>query len=171
MKFLSEEEARGYLNKTAEIALKATCLRARCGSTIVKDGEVIGAGCNTPPKDSEGHRRCSNPKEVYHKKVTDKTCCIHAEQRAIMDALRKNPEKLAGSRLYFIRLDKDGKLSKAGKPYCTICSKMALDAGISEFVLWHEKGITAYDTEEYNKLSYRFNSRSPHAFNLPNKAL
>lgn len=95
-------------------------------------------------------------KDGYHKKVTDKTCCVHAEQRAIMDALRKNSEKLSGSRLYFIRLDKAGNTSKAGKPYCTICSKMALDAGISEFVLWHEEGICVYDTEEYNTLSYEY---------------
>jgi len=27
---------------------------------------------------------------------------------------------------------------------------MALDAGISEFVLWHEKGVCVYNTEEYS---------------------
>jgi hypothetical protein len=29
-----------------------------------------------------------------------------------------------------------------------------LDVGISEFVLWHEQGITIYDTDEYNNLSF-----------------
>lgn len=42
----------------------------------------------------------------------------------------------------------------AGKPYCTICSKMALDAGVSEWVLWHDKGITIYDANEYNEISF-----------------
>lgn len=139
-----------------EEALKATCERSRCGSVIVADGEVIGKGYNSPPGELESQRRCSNTKTMYHQKVTDKTCCVHAEQRAIMDALQKNPEKIRGSRLYFIRLDDDGKMSFAGKPYCTICSKMALDVGIKEFVLYHEDGITAYETDEYNDLSYSY---------------
>lgn len=49
------------------------------------------------------------------------------------------------------------KAVKAGKPYCTICSKLALDVGIKEFALWHEEGITIYNTEEYNTLSYQYN--------------
>lgn len=64
----------------------------------------------------EDQRQCSCSKDSYHKKVTDKTCCIHAEQRAIMDALRKNPDKIAGSRLYFIRLDDNGKPTKRDNP-------------------------------------------------------
>lgn len=44
----------------------------------------------------------------------------------------------------------------AGKPYCTLCSKMALDAGIGEFVLWQTSGLAAYGTDEYNTLSYAY---------------
>jgi hypothetical protein len=47
-------------------------------------------------------------------------------------------------------------MEKSGKPYCTICSKSALDIGIKEFVLWHEDGICAYDTAEYNLLSFDY---------------
>ena len=95
-------------------------------------------------------------KESYDKRVTDKTCCMHAEQRAIMDAMKRNPEELHGSRIYFIRLSEDGRIAKSGKPYCTICSKMSLDSGIKEFVLLHDDGICVYDTEEYNALSYQY---------------
>jgi len=56
-----------------------------------------------------------------------------------MNALIDAPDKIIGSRLYFVRIDENGKPTHAGKPYCTICSKMALDAGICEFVLWDEK--------------------------------
>ena len=73
-----------------------------------------------------------------------------------MDALRRNPDKLPGSALYFIRLDEEGKPKFSGQPYCTICSKLALDQGLAEFILWHESGITAYPTDEYNDLSYDF---------------
>ena len=73
-----------------------------------------------------------------------------------MDALRKNPAKLIGARLYFVRLDKDRHLARAGEPYCTICSKMSLDVGITEFVLWHEKGVCVYGAEEYNNLPFQY---------------
>lgn len=146
-----------YMRKAAEVAEKASCSRSKCGSIIVKDGEIIGKGFNSPPGDLESQRRCNCDKEELNKKVTDKTCCVHAEQRAIMDALKKNPGKIKGSILYFARLDTEGNISFAGKPYCTICSKMALDVGIKNFVLWHENEIISYDTEEYNKLSYQYN--------------
>jgi len=157
MRFLKGGEERLALKsliKAAEIALNSCCLRSKCGSIIVNHGRIIGIGWNSPP----GNRRIKKcfkedlPKDF----ISDKTCCIHAEDRAIRDALAKNPQELKGSRLYFIRLDKNNKITKAGSPYCTWCSKTALDAGIKEFVLWHEKGIAVYNTEEYNKLSFKF---------------
>ncbi|MFO0764321.1 MAG: hypothetical protein U0518_05745 [Candidatus Gracilibacteria bacterium] len=159
MYFLSGQDeiiGQKWLNQAAKIALRATCERSKCGCVIVSNNECIGIGCNTPPKSHESQRRCSCSKDGYHKKVTDKTCCIHAEQRAILDALRNHPDKINGSRLYFIRLDEENKPSFAGKPYCTICSKMALDVGIAEFVLSHQEGICVYNTEEYNDLSYQY---------------
>jgi len=159
MRYLSGEElnsALKYIDEAEKIALNATCERSKCGSIIVKDNKIIGTGFNSPPKDEESQRRCSYSKDSYNKKVTDKTCCVHAEQRAIMDALRNNPNKIIGSRLYFIRLDENNKKTFAGKPYCTICSKMALDAGIAEFVLLHEQGVCVYNTDEYNLLSFQY---------------
>ena len=159
MKYLSgneEKKALEYIANTAKVAANATCERAKCGSIIVKLDEIIGTGFNSPPHEDEKQRRCSYSKDSYHKKITDKTCCVHAEQRAIMDALRKNPNKLPGSRLYFIRLDGNSTPLKAGEPYCTICSKMALDVDIAEFVLWDNKGVCVYGTEEYNLLSFKF---------------
>ncbi|MBP9747891.1 hypothetical protein KBD13_03090 [Patescibacteria group bacterium] len=152
-----EKQALAYIQNAVDLARNATCERSRCGSVIVFAGEeIIGKGWNTPPQNDERERRCTREKASYHPKVTDKTCCVHAEQRAIMDALRTHPTKLAGSRLYFIRLDSEGAPMRAGEPYCTICSKMALDVGIAEFVLWHEAGVCVYDTQEYNARSYAF---------------
>ncbi len=152
-----EKEAIGYINQAAQIALNSTCGRSRCGSVIVMGGKIIGTGFNSPAQNKEENARCSYSKDSYHKKVTDKTCCIHAEQRAIMDALKNNSDKITGSRLYFIRLNEDGTFTKAGKPYCTICSKMALDVGIKEFVLYHQQGVCVYGTKEYNTLSFEYN--------------
>ncbi len=145
-----------FLDKAVEVAKNSTCKRSKCGSIIVKDNEIIGKGFNSPPGNLESQRRCDNSKDSYNKKVTDKTCCVHAEQRAIMDALKNNSEKIKNSTLYFIRLGENDTKSFAGKPYCTICSKMALDVGIKFFVLLHEEGIKKYPIEEYNDLSYDY---------------
>ena len=143
-----------------DVAKNSTCEKSKCGSIILKNNKIIGKGFNSPPKDSESQRRCQNSKETYHNKITDKTCCVHAEQRAIIEVLKKNPEKIKNSTLYFIRLGKEGNKSFAGKPYCTHCSKLALDVGIVGFVLWHEKGICIYDIEEYNDLYFGYKEGS-----------
>lgn len=97
MKLLTDDEekkAMEYINQAAGIALQATCERARCGCVIVENDEIIGTGFNSPPGEREDQRRCKNDKNNYHKKVTDKTCCVHAEQRAIMNALIDAPDKI-----------------------------------------------------------------------------
>lgn len=151
-----EKMAIAYFNMAAEVAEKSTCLRAKCGAVIIKDWKVIGKGFNSPPGGLESQRRCSFNKDNYDRKVTDKTCCIHAKQRAILDALRSNGDKIVGSRLYFTRIDDEGDFLYSEKPYCTLCSKLSLDVGISDFVLWHEEGICVYDTAEYNRISYEY---------------
>jgi deoxycytidylate deaminase len=159
MRYLYGEEknkALEYIVKASHLAKNSTCLRAKGGADIVKDNKIIGEGFNSPPGNLESQRRCNCSKDSYNKKITDKTCCIHAEKRAIFDALRRNPEKLKGSTLYFTRINEKGNLIYSGKPYCTGCSKDALDVGISEFVLFHEEGICVYDIEEYNNLSFQF---------------
>lgn len=146
-----------YILQAAQIAKKATCLRSKCWSIIVKDEIIIWTWFNSPVHDDESQRKCNNSKDIYNKKITDKTCCVHAEQRAIIDSLKNYPDKIIWSKLYFIRLWDDGKISFAGKPYCTICSKMALDCWISNFLLYTMSWIVEYDTWEYNLLSYEYN--------------
>ena len=90
------QDALFYMQEAVQVAKNATCARSRCGAVIAKDGKIIGSGFNSPPRNLEGQRRCQNKKSIYNKKVTDKTCCIHAEQRAIFDALKTNPEKIRG---------------------------------------------------------------------------
>lgn len=157
LKGKEEKEALHFIAKAVDITRDSTCFRSQCGSVIVKDGERIGGGFNSPPG-NQRLERCLKD-DLPEDFISDRTCCVHAEDRAIRDAIEKNPEKIRGSRLYYIRL-KDKKIMKAGNPYCTWCSKTALDVGIAEFVLWHEEGIGVYDTREYNKLSYQFKEKS-----------
>lgn len=159
MKFLTgqeENEAIKCMNEAAQVAKRALCLRAKCGTVVVNNGEIIGTGYNAPPLDKEENRTCLQESHPGKPKY-DKTCCMHAEWRAIMDTLKRNSGRLSGSKLYFTRVDENGNIKKSGKPYCTVCSRFALDSGISEFLLWHEEGICAYPADEYNKLSYQYN--------------
>lgn len=158
MRILDDEEREEWMRAAMEVAAKATCRRGKGSAVIVKDGEIIGRGYNAPPCDDERNRKChiEMPRHPKLKQKSDRTCCVHAEWRAIMDALRSHPDKIVGSQLFFVGLDESGAMRKSGKPYCTVCSRLALDIGIAEFVLWHESGITAYPTDEYNDLSYDF---------------
>lgn len=143
------------MEEAAKAALSSGCLHTRCGSVVVKEGRVIGTGCNSPPCRIKLEKCIKDelPKEFR----SDETCCVHAEQRAVYDSLKNNSDKLSGSRIYFIKLEKGSDRKRfSGRPYCTHCSKLALDSGISEFVLWHKEGICAYDTKEYNELSFKY---------------
>ena len=155
MRYLIGEEKKEslyYINKAKNIAVKSSCLRSMSGAIIVKNEKIIGKGYNSPPKD-EILLECLKDKLPNNFK-SDKTCCVHAEQRAILDILKK--EDLKNSRLYYIRLDLNNNIIKAEEPYCTICSKLCLDSGISEFVLYKKDGIALYDTYEYNDLSFKY---------------
>ncbi len=159
MKHLSGEEERkiiGGMFKAAQVAKESTCQQAKYGAVLVKDSEVIGQGFNSPPSNKESLRRCGISKDSYHKKVSDKTCCIHAEQRAILNGLVLNPRKVKNSTLFIGKTDATGIPLKAGAPYCTICSKLALEVGIKDIVLWQVNGLYVYDAEEYNSLSYAY---------------
>lgn len=150
-----EKDAIKWMGEAGKVAEKALCLKARCGTVIVSGDEIIGMGYNAPPLDKEENRTCGKDFGVGKPKY-DRTCCIHAEWRAIMMALAKHPDKIKGSKLYFIRVDISGNLKKSGKPYCTVCSRLALDSGIATFALWHEEGICEYPTSEYDRLSYEY---------------
>lgn len=137
MTFLKDEQEKGaivWVNEAARVAKKALCLRAKCGTVIVKNGRIIGEGYNAPPLDITDSRLCML-EYVPGKQKYDKTCCMHAEWRAIIDALKTNTQDINGSTLYFTRVDELGNIKKSGKPFCTVCSRFALDTGVAEFVL------------------------------------
>jgi len=153
-KILDPQEIKAYTTSVIRIAQQSTCERSKCGSIIIsEDGLLLGMGYNSQPCNEVG--KCFKDTLPLNFK-SDKTCCVHAEQRAIIDALKIYSKEIVGSTLFFIRLDENDKPKKSGDPYCTICSKLALDVGIKEFVLWRDEGWIAYDTAYYNKLSFLY---------------
>jgi deoxycytidylate deaminase len=145
-----------FFHEAMLVAREATCLRARCGSVVVsKDGIVIGRGFNAPPLSDENQRKCSETYLSTRKPKSDRTCCVHAEWNAILNASINNGLHVAGSTLYFMRVDEDGNMTNAGEPYCTVCSRLALQSGVSVFGLW-EDGPRMIPTDEYNEMSYSY---------------
>lgn len=150
------EAIRHFFEEAATVAQKATCHRAKCGTVIVQDGKIIGQGYNGPALGDEANRTCDNEYDPSVKFKYDKTCCIHAEWRAILDACKRNADKIDDSVLYFMRVDDEGNFTDAGDPYCTTCSRFTLEAGIGQFALWNDGGADLYSTGEYNQKSYKF---------------
>lgn len=134
------------------------CQRSSCGAIIIsRAGENIGSGYNSPPNGDETQRRCLLAKADFSERFhSDCTCCVHAEQRAVIAALRENPHLVPGSTIYFARCNSIGELQLSHEPRCTICSKMVLDVGISTFVMWRADGITTYSAVEFNDLSFAY---------------
>ena len=145
-----------YFKEAQKVALLSTCDRAHCGAVIVaKDGQIIGIGYNAPPLGDESQRMCDAELDKSVKQNNDKTCCVHAEWKAIIDALKDHDQKVPGSTLYFMRVDDKGEFTDAGQPYCTVCSRLALESGIETFGLWNS-GPDMISTTDYNKKSYEY---------------
>ena len=152
------EALRKFFESAAEVANDATCMRAKCGSVIVsRDGSILGAGYNAPPLGDESQRTCEVTWDLEKKPKYDKTCCIHAEWNAVIDALKNSSaDQVNGSTLYFMRVDDAGNFTDAGEPYCTTCSRFTMQAGVAQFALWNDEGADVYALPEYNMLSYKY---------------
>jgi deoxycytidylate deaminase len=146
-------EARGWFDKCAEVASRSLCRRALCGSIIVKGDELLAEGFNSPPQNKDEYRTCRNEYDIPRGFRHDRTCCIHAEQRAIQNALKAGKD-LAGSRIYFVAVDSEGNKIMTTDLKCTICSRAVLDAGIAEFAFFTAEGLCVYEPAEVDALSY-----------------
>jgi deoxycytidylate deaminase len=145
-----------WLAQAAKCAGRALCLRANCGAVLVKDDRILGAGYNGPPKDDLDLRVCTSIQASKNKPKSDRTCCMHAEWRALDNGLVLSPRDVEGSTMVFCRVDAAGNLLKSGNPYCTVCSRLTLDRGVGSWILWHETGIREYSAREYHQLSERY---------------
>ena len=171
---IEEKNSLIYLDLASKVAQVSQCLRKKCGAIILKKNVIIGEGFNSQPqnKKSDYCRKTNELLKIQNFK-SDKTCCIHAEQRAILDAMFNKElfnfeedsiqDCFKNSIIYFTFIDGKEKRIPSGKPYCTICSKLALDVGIEKWCLWHDKsvygeeGVYLYDSFEYNELSFENN--------------
>jgi dCMP deaminase len=147
------DKAEIFFEEAKKEALKSTCYIRKCGALIVKNDIIRGRGFNSPPGNIKLEKCFKDLIPVDFK--SDRNCCVHAEQRAINNALYEFiRQEINESTLYFTKLDKEENIIPVGKPDCTICSKLALDSGISKWVLLHDFGYAEYNAEEYNNISF-----------------
>lgn len=98
---------------------------------------------------------CDAVLDTTKKKNNDKTCCVHAEWNAIIDALTHHADLVKGSTLYFMRVSDKGEMTDAGDPYCTVCSRLAMESGVTVFGLWND-GPEMIGVGDYNVRSYAY---------------
>jgi dCMP deaminase len=140
------------INEAVKISAKSPCKKSHRGAVLVKDGEIIAYGYNGAPND-----RVCDPcirGDIADNSKTELCYAIHAEQRAILNAL-KDGHDLTGSRLYHIKV-KNGEVIPSDDISCTLCSRLILESGVAEMALLHTTGLTVYDAEEYNNLNYDY---------------
>ncbi|PIZ31245.1 MAG: hypothetical protein COY40_02605 [Alphaproteobacteria bacterium CG_4_10_14_0_8_um_filter_53_9] len=154
MKQVTDARVEGWLEAAAEAARASVCCRRRCGSVLVDvaSGDVLMGAENARPAGAPVH---CDPYALASGFKSDKACCVHAEQRLVMQALREGVD-MAACDLVFTSVDAAGERLVSGKPYCTICSKMVLEAGVRGWILDHEDGPIWYEAGEYNALSFRY---------------
>jgi len=144
-----------YAEALAE-ADKSPCCKGKAGAIVFRNDMVLGRGYNRPPLNMPV---ASCEKEEIPVPNFYGTCCLHAEDLALEDALiNHGRQALVDSAIIFARKSIDGTELYAKEPSCYECSKKALDKGLSWFVLRHEHGMVAYNTFYYNELS-RKNAR------------
>ena len=155
MRYLTKEEskqAQEHILVAVEEANKSTCKKSQRGAVIVKNGEIIGRGYNKVTIE-EFCDPCIREHITDNSRV-ELCSASHAEQLAIIDALKKGKD-LEGSRMYHIKV-KDGKIRPSEDVSCTVCSRLVLEVGISDFVLLQKKGLALYSAEEFNRKSFDY---------------
>jgi len=144
-------EIEFYMKLCAEEAINSKCKKSQRGVMIVKDDEAIGKGYNEPTIPE----LCCLRDNIKDNSRVELCTGLHAEENAILNAL-KTGISLAGARMYHERV-KDGKVTTVGDiPSCTVCSRLVLKSGISEFVLRHKRGYAIFGAEEFNRMSFDY---------------
>ena len=113
-----------YMNIAVQVSLRSTCSRRRVGAVIVKNNNILSTGYNGSPSGLpnciEFNDRCYRSKHnIPSGEALDKCYAVHAEQNAIMNAL-KNGNDLQGASIYVTTFP------------CSTCAKLIIQTGIKE---------------------------------------
>lgn len=121
------------------------------------------------------NQTCSCWKNEFNLRITDTTCCIHAEASAIYDAMRNNPQLLENAVISFLRYwnpidsgvcSHNNPITEEA-PHCTSCSKLILDVWIKVVTLLQKDSnldtyFLAYDSTVYDIISHNYENMKEH---------
>ena len=118
------------VDRAIQIANFSPCAKSKRGVVIWSDSRIIGAGFNSlpVPASCDGSATC---------RTSCSARCIHAEERALVHAMRSG-YTLRGAEMLHVKTV-DGKLVAGGGPSCSSCARSVLEAGIAGFWLYEER--------------------------------
>jgi dCMP deaminase len=117
-----------FMDITALVSKRSTCIRRAVGAVIVKDKRILTTGYNGAPSGIEHCREVGCLREQLNVPSGEKhELCrgIHAEQNAIVQAAFHGVS-IKGATLYCTNLP------------CSICAKMIINAGIKN--IFYQEG-------------------------------
>jgi dCMP deaminase len=133
------KKADYYLEIAKATSKRSTCLKANCGSIIVKNDSILSGGYNGSVR---GEVNCSDrgtcPRQNSEPQK-DKHLCVacHSEANAIINVARNGSGSTIDSTIFIYFVRKDGKLNTYNKP-CDECLKLVINAGIKYIVNYTE---------------------------------
>jgi dCMP deaminase len=114
-----------FLEIATLVAQRSTCLRRKVGALVVKDRRILATGYNGTPS---GIKHCSQVGCLR-----DKLKIPSGERHELCRGLHAEQNVLLQASLHGVSL-RDGVLYVTNQP-CIICTKMIINAGISEVVM------------------------------------
>lgn len=141
-----------YLDIAETVASRATCLRKKYGSVIVKNDQIISTGYNGAPR---GRKNCCDLGFCTKKKLLpnrrhggyDACRSVHSEQNAIISASR---EEMIGATLYLVGYRTENHVYEEGAAPCLMCRKMIINAGIDTvYVRVNKNEYKIFDVDKW----------------------
>lgn len=142
---------KNLFDRAKELANRGTCLRRCYGALVVKEYEtnpiIVGEGYNRAPFGCNICDECRRIKtDTPHNGGYHLQCSIHAEQVAIMDALKRlDPQSpdvptLADHAIFLYGFNAATKEDLECSTPCVICAKMIIETGIKDIVTLGQNG-------------------------------
>lgn len=152
------------IEEAIEEARRSPCAKSKRGAVVFAEDRILGIGFNGQPTgfactDSHAcHKHCA-------------MICMHAEARAILDALTSPPTypRSVPRELVHVKVS-DGKLATSGGPSCVQCSRLVVDQRIAGVWLYEVKSATSegvdegwyfYPAAEFHRISLDTNGIRP----------
>ena len=116
------EKDKEYLAIANYVKKYSTCKSRNVGAVIVKDDKILSIGFNGAPDNYNACTSCYRRDQGFKSGTNlDKCYAVHAEQRALLDALR-NGHDLSGATIY------------VNCSPCTTCAKLLIHLGINNII-------------------------------------